>query len=118
MVAAFQGLPATLALSATAPGIKPTIARNLSRTMGHASLVNGIAAALAGIVANWLVGQADSFRVPFVLSGALLIIAYFVIGTSWDENYGTSTGGTTAVAGGEFAKLKQAFGLVRRGGVV
>lgn len=82
--------------------------------MGRASLVNGIVATLAGILANWVVGQTDSFKAPFVFSGILLIIAFFAIGANWDENYGTS-GGTGAVAGGEFAKLRQALGLVRSG---
>jgi MFS transporter, MFS domain-containing protein family, molybdate-anion transporter len=85
--------------------------------MGHASLVNGIVAALAGVVANWIVGQTDSFRGPFILSGILLVVVYFIIGAKWDENYGTpATGGTVAVAGGEFAKLRSALGIVRRGG--
>jgi MFS transporter, MFS domain-containing protein family, molybdate-anion transporter len=85
--------------------------------MGRASLVNGIVAALAGIVANWIVGQTDSFRGPFILSGILLVVVYFIIGVRWDENYGTpAAGGTAAVAGGEFAKLRSALGIVRRGG--
>ena len=84
--------------------------------MGRASLVNGIVAAVAGIVANWIVGQTGGFRGPFILSGMLLFIVYFIIGSKWDENYGTPVaGGTAAVAGGEFTKLKQALGIVRRG---
>ena len=116
LVAAYQGIPAQLAFSATAPGVKSAIARALSRTMGRASLVNGIVAAVAGIVANWVVGHTDSFRGPFVLSGILLIVAYFIIGLKWEENYGTpAAGGSAAVAAGEFAKLKQAMGIIRRG---
>jgi MFS transporter, MFS domain-containing protein family, molybdate-anion transporter len=84
--------------------------------MGRASLVNGIVATLAGILANWVVGQTDSFRAPFIFSGILLIVAFFAISANWDENHGTSgAGGTVAVAGGEFAKLRQALGLVRSG---
>jgi hypothetical protein len=84
--------------------------------MGHASLVNGVVAALAGVVANWIVGQTGSFRGPFILSGILLVFVYFIIGVKWDENYGTpAAGGSAAVAGGELAKLKSALGIVRRG---
>ncbi|KAG8807652.1 hypothetical protein FRC17_004362, partial [Serendipita sp. 399] len=80
--------------------------------MGHASLVNGIVAATAGIIANWVVEQTSGFRGPFILSGALLLLAFFVIGFKWEENYGTSaSGGTVAVAGGELTKLKQAISL-------
>lgn len=115
LVAAYQGLPAMLAFSASAPGVKAAVARALSRTMGRASLVNGIVAAVAGIVANWIVGHTDSFRGPFMLSGVLLIVAYFIIGSKWEENYGTpAAGGTAAVAAGEFAKLRQAIGIIRR----
>ncbi|KAG8779899.1 hypothetical protein FRC15_009859 [Serendipita sp. 397] len=115
LVAAYQGLPAALAFSSTAPGVKDAISKALSRTMGHASLVNGIVAAVAGIVANWIVEQTSGFRGPFMLSGALLVLTFFIIGTQWDENYGTgASSGTVAVAGGELTKLKQAIGLVRR----
>lgn len=84
--------------------------------MGHASLVNGIVAAVVGVVANWVVSQTESFRTPFLLSALLLILAFFVIGMNWDENYGTdTTGGTVAAAGGEFTKIGQALNLVRLG---
>jgi hypothetical protein len=83
--------------------------------MGRASLVNGIVAALAGVVSNWLVGNTQSNRGPFILSGIFLILAWIVIGRKWEENYGSGGTGTMAVAGSEFAKLKQAVRIVWKG---
>lgn len=117
LVAAFQALPATLALSATAPGVKMAVSRTLSRTMGRAALLNGIVAATAGVAANWVVTHTENNnKIPFVISGLLLGVAWVLIRKLWDENYGSpSVGGTVAVAGGEFTKLKQALGIVARG---
>ncbi|TFY77336.1 hypothetical protein EWM64_g6675 [Hericium alpestre] len=62
---------------------------DLSSIMGRATLVNGFVATGAGIISNKLVEyNADNFRSPFIASGALLILAFFVIRGAWTENYG------------------------------
>ena len=81
--------------------------------MGRAALVNGIVAAGAGVVANWVVGQTDGFRAPFILSGILLIVAWVIIGGIWDENYGANQ--STPSGGGELSKIVAGLGMVRRG---
>jgi len=81
--------------------------------MGRAALVNGIVAAGAGVVANWIVAQTNGFRAPFILSGILLIIAWVIIGSVWDENYGAQQ--TTSSGGGELSKIAAGLGMVRRG---
>lgn len=113
LVASFQGLPATLALGGNSPNIKAAVSRTLSLTMGRAALVNGIVAAGAGVAANWIVGQTDGFRAPFILSGILLIIAWVIIGNIWDENYGAQK--STSSGGGELSKIMAGLGMVRRG---
>lgn len=113
LVASFQGLPATLALSGNTPNVKAAVSRALSLTMGRAALVNGIVAAGAGVVANWIVGHTENFRAPFILSGILLIIAWVIIGNMWDENYGAQK--STSSGGGELSKIAAGLGMVRRG---
>lgn len=113
LVASFQGLPATLALAGNAPNVKAAVSRTLSLTMGRAALVNGIVAAAAGVVANWVVAQTDGFRAPFILSGILLLIAWVIIGNIWDENYGGQA--STPSGGGELSKIVAGLGMVRRG---
>ena len=81
--------------------------------MGRAALVNGIVAAGAGVVANWIVGQTDGFRAPFILSGILLLIAWVIIGNIWDENYGAQQNNSSG--GGELSKIAAGLGMVRRG---
>jgi hypothetical protein len=113
LVASFQGLPATLALAGNTPNVKATVSRTLSLTMGRAALVNGIVAAGAGVVANWIVAQTDGFRAPFILSGIILIIAWVIIGSTWEENYGAQK--STSSGGGELSKIAAGLGMVRRG---
>ena len=113
LVASFQGLPATLALAGNTSNVKAAVSRTLSLTMGRAALVNGIVAAGAGVVANWIVGQTDGFRAPFMLSGVLLLIAWVVIGNIWDENYGAQQNNSSG--GGELSKIAAGLGMVRRG---
>lgn len=113
LVASYQGLPATLALSGNSPNVKAAVSRTLSLTMGRAALVNGIVAAGAGVIANGIVAQTDGFRAPFMLSGVLLVIAWMIIGSIWDENYGAQK--STSSGGGELSKIAAGLGMVRRG---
>ncbi|KAJ7064974.1 hypothetical protein C8F01DRAFT_1128976 [Mycena amicta] len=61
---------------------------DLSLIMGRATLVNGLIATGAGVFSNQLVGFSGSFASPFIASGALLILAWFVIRGLWTENFG------------------------------
>ncbi|KAF7316194.1 hypothetical protein MIND_00137600 [Mycena indigotica] len=61
---------------------------DLSLIMGRATLVNGLIATAAGVFSNQLVGISGSFASPFIASGALLIVAWFVIRAMWTENFG------------------------------
>lgn len=60
----------------------------LGSFLGRCTLVNGIVAAASGIVSDAVVHYSDTYKSPFVLSGALLLVAAAVIRTSWAENYG------------------------------
>lgn len=87
---------------------------DLSSIMGHASLVNGIVAAIAGVASNQLVASTSSFSSPFVASGILLLLAWVVVKGTWTENYG-SGGGTSVVTSDplQLRRLGQAWKIVR-----
>ncbi|KAF5389595.1 hypothetical protein D9757_004183 [Collybiopsis confluens] len=89
---------------------------DLSRIMGRASLVNGFVAAGAGVVSNQLVSFSHNFGSPFILSGAILVLAWFVIAGSWSENYGSIGSDSSAQNEGIFKlkRLSEAWGIVRR----
>ncbi|KIK68623.1 hypothetical protein GYMLUDRAFT_215372 [Collybiopsis luxurians FD-317 M1] len=89
---------------------------DLSRIMGRASLVNGFVAAGAGVVSNQLVSASHNFGSPFILSGAILILAWFVIAGSWSENYGSSGTEVSTQSAGLFQlkRLAEAWRIVRR----
>lgn len=89
---------------------------DLSGIMGHASLVNGIVAAVAGVASNQLVASTSSFASPFVASASLLILAWVVIRGTWVENYG-SGGGTNAATSDplQLRRLGEAWKIVRSG---
>lgn len=89
---------------------------DLSSIMGHASLVNGIVAAIAGVASNQLVASTSSFSSPFVASGILLLLTWVVVKGTWTENYG-SGGGTSVVTSDplQLRRLGQAWKIVRSG---
>lgn len=62
---------------------------DLSVVLGRATLVNGFVAAGAGVASNQLVAYTGSFASTFMASGALLILAWFIISATWVENYGS-----------------------------
>jgi len=64
----------------------------LSSIFGRATVVNGAVAFLAGITSNQLVSKYEVFTTPFMASGAVLFLAYFVIRSLWSENYGNGGG--------------------------
>ncbi len=57
----------------------------LSSIFGRATVVNGAVAFLAGISSNQLVSKYEVFTTPFMASGAVLFLAYFVIRSLWSE---------------------------------
>ncbi len=61
---------------------------DLSTILGQATLVNSIAATLAGIASNKLVEYSALLSSPFLASGVLLLLTLVVISTTWQENYG------------------------------
>ncbi|KAI0628595.1 DUF791-domain-containing protein [Trametes polyzona] len=72
---------------------------DLSVILGNATLLNSIAATVAGIASNELVEYSAMFSSPFLASGGLLLLALPVIGVLWEENYG----GTEASVGSLFS---------------
>ncbi|KAF9788364.1 hypothetical protein BJ322DRAFT_1048492 [Thelephora terrestris] len=84
----------------------------LSNILGRATLVNGIVAAIAGVVSNKLVSTTLTFKAPFIASGALLVLAWFVINRTWHENRGgTSSGDDDGIF--QLRRLGQAWDIVR-----
>ncbi|KAF8156026.1 hypothetical protein B0H34DRAFT_659078 [Crassisporium funariophilum] len=62
---------------------------DLSTIMGRATLINGFIATGAGVVSNKLVEATHNFVSPFMASGAILVLAWLLIGRTWTENYGS-----------------------------
>ena len=87
----------------------------LSAIFGRATLVNGFVAFAAGVGSNKLVGTFESFTTPFIASGALLVLAYAVIGSMWGENYGNGGGSEVLSDPLQLKRLGQAWSIVRRG---
>ncbi|KAF8434738.1 hypothetical protein L210DRAFT_3410085 [Boletus edulis BED1] len=87
---------------------------DLSTIFGRATLVNGFVATGAGVVSNQLVSFTKSFASPFIASGSLLVLAYFVIKSMWIENYGGKGGMTvTSVDLFQLRRLGKAWKIVR-----
>jgi len=86
----------------------------LSNILGRATLVNGIVAAIAGVVSNKLVSNTFTFKSPFIASGVLLVLAWAVISRTWHENRG---GASSSDDGGIFQlqRLGQAWNIVKNG---
>ncbi|RDX51725.1 DUF791-domain-containing protein [Lentinus brumalis] len=85
--------------------------RDLSRILGRATLINSVAAAVAGVASNKLVEQTDSFSAPFIASGILLLLGWAVIALLWSENYGAA--GSSASELIDWARLAEAWRIVR-----
>ena len=86
----------------------------LSNILGRATLINGIVAAIAGVVSNELVSTTLTFKSPFIASGALLVFAWVVINRTWHENRG---GTSSSDDGGilQLQRLSQAWHIVKSG---
>lgn len=86
----------------------------LSNILGRATLVNGIVAAIAGVVSNQLVSTTFTFKSPFIASGVLLVFAWAVINKTWHENRG---GVSSSDDSGIFQsrRLGQAWHIVKSG---
>ena len=86
----------------------------LSNILGRATLINGIVAAIAGVVSNKLVSTTLTFKSPFIASGALLVFAWVVINRTWHENRG---GASSSDGGGilQLQRLGQAWHIVKSG---
>ena len=86
----------------------------LSNILGRATLINGIVAAIAGVLSNKLVSTTLTFKSPFIASGALLVLAWVVIDRTWHENRG---GASSSDDGGIFQlqRLGQAWHIVKSG---
>ncbi|KAI8350413.1 hypothetical protein B0O80DRAFT_389116 [Mortierella sp. GBAus27b] len=68
-------------------GFAPTL---VGATFSTAIFLNGLVAIFAGIVANLVVSWSGSLASPFVVSALTLVLAGFLISSSWEENYGES----------------------------
>ena len=89
--------------------------RDLSRILGRATLINSVAAAVAGVVSNKLVEQTASFASPFVASGILLLLGWILISLLWSENYGAAGSSTTELL--DWRRVAEAWNIVKAGGV-
>jgi len=87
----------------------------LSTIFGRATLVNGIVATAAGVFSNQLVGATGNYASPFIASGCLLALAWFVIRGSWTENFGSGGGTSDSTDMFQVKRLRQAIDIVRRG---
>ncbi|KAF8960496.1 Molybdate-anion transporter [Entomortierella lignicola] len=62
----------------------------IGATFSTAIFLNGLVAILAGIVANIAVEWSGSIAAPFVVSAGTLLLAGYLIASSWEENFGES----------------------------
>ncbi|KAG6361321.1 hypothetical protein INS49_009546 [Diaporthe citri] len=63
---------------------------DLSRTFGVMSTLNSVVAIASGVFSEWVVGVSGTRKAPFAAAVALLAVAFWVISTRWEENYGDS----------------------------
>lgn len=63
---------------------------NLSRTFGVMSTLNSVVAIVSGVFSEWVVGVSGTRKAPFATAAGLLGVAFWVISTRWEENYGDS----------------------------
>ncbi|KAF5357089.1 hypothetical protein D9756_006751 [Leucocoprinus leucothites] len=105
----FSAFESWLISSASSSGLS---SGDLSTIMGRATLVNGFVAAAAGVFSNKLVETTGNFASPFVASGLLLVLGFFVISASWIENYGGG-GGSATTDLWQVKRMGQAWRIVR-----
>ncbi|KAF8805737.1 DUF791-domain-containing protein [Phlegmacium glaucopus] len=106
----FSAFESWLISASTSAGLPSS---DLSTIMGRATLINGLVATGAGVVSNKLVATTNNFTTPFVASGILLVLAWFVIQGTWTENYG-SGGGVVDQDVFQIKRLGRAWNIVRR----
>ncbi|THV04693.1 DUF791-domain-containing protein [Dendrothele bispora CBS 962.96] len=106
----FSAFESWLVSASTNAGLSSS---DLSLIFGRATLVNGFVAAGAGIASNKLVASTGTFTSPFIASGILLVLSYFVIKNSWSENFGTTDKNASADPF-QTKRLKQAWRIVRQ----
>lgn len=63
---------------------------DLSRTFGVMSTLNSVVAIASGVFSEWVVTVSGTRKAPFAAAVALLAVAFWVISTRWEENYGDS----------------------------
>ncbi|KAK3381513.1 major facilitator superfamily transporter [Podospora didyma] len=78
---------------------------DLSRTFGLMSTLNSVVAILSGVSSEWLVGVAGTRKAPFAASAGLLVVAFGIIWTQWQENYGET--GTKTKTGSDDKKTNK-----------
>ncbi|KAJ0108159.1 hypothetical protein J7T55_000124 [Diaporthe amygdali] len=61
---------------------------DLSRTFGVMSTLNSVVAIASGVFSEWVVGVSGTRKAPFAAAVALLAVAFWLIATQWEENYG------------------------------
>jgi hypothetical protein len=88
--------------------------------MGQATMMNGFVAAAAGVSSNYLVKRTSNYLAPFMASLVLLLIAFVVIESLWEENKAIRTGASpvSSAANGQSVRLKHAWGVVQRGSLL
>ncbi|KAJ3813254.1 hypothetical protein F5876DRAFT_87178 [Lentinula aff. lateritia] len=109
----FSAFESWLISSSNGAGVSDS---DLSRIMGRASLINGLVATGAGVVSNRLVSSTGNFGSPFLLSGAILVLAWFVIARTWQENYGSNAteAGTQNISIFQIERLAKAWRIARQ----
>lgn len=63
---------------------------DLSRTFGVMSTLNSVVAIASGVFSEWVVAVSGTRKAPFAAAVALLAVAFWVISSRWEENYGDS----------------------------
>lgn len=71
----------------------------LSSILSKCTFINGIVATISGVVSNVLVSHFGTVKAPFVASAALLVLAAAAIRSTWNENFGQSSGIVAAAQG-------------------
>lgn len=106
----FSAFESWLISASSSAGLPPA---DLSTIMGRATLINGLVATGAGVISNKLVESTNNFIAPFIASATLLVLAWFVIGSTWSENYGTG-GGIADHDILQISRLGKAWNIVRQ----
>ncbi|EFR02219.1 major facilitator superfamily transporter domain-containing protein 5 [Nannizzia gypsea CBS 118893] len=74
----------------------------LNQILGTMTVLSGMVAVLSGLVSNYLVSITGSRRAPFLASPVCLLLAFFLILGTWNENYlGNSDGSVSEATEGQ-----------------